>query len=497
MSGHVVLLDAPDDFDGWRAGARAAVLAGVSPQDIAFRVAGGEEGLFDGGGATLPEAPANAALTVPKAFVDVAGQVVCHSEPERFALLYRLLLRLQGDRTLMQQPADRDVHRANVLAKEIRRDAHKMKAFVRFRKTGETADGVETFAAWFEPTHHIVRHTAPFFMRRFAGMHWSILTPKGCAHWVAGGRAADLTFTAAVPKSEAPADDALEDYWRSYYASIFNPARLKLNAMQSEMPKKYWHNLPEAALIPQLVKDAQSRETRMRDAEPTLPLPGMMKHKETVVEENFPDRDAIQSLDDLHAALKGCTACPLYKPATQVVPGKGPVDARLMMVGEQPGDKEDLAGEPFIGPAGTLLRELMAEVDLNPDEAYVTNAVKHFKFEPRGKRRIHQNPSTGEIDTCKWWLNKEIELVRPQIIMALGGSAVRALTGRTQTIKSLRGAVHTLDDAPMREGRNAPTELVVANHPSFILRVPHEGAKRDARAGLLEDLRTVRNLLAA
>ena len=234
----------------------------------------------------------------------------------------------------------------------------------------------------------------------------------------------------------------------------------------------------------------------MRDAEPTEPLLNMMKHREVAEPQVFPDRGDIDSLETLRAALKGCTACPLYKPATQVVPGKGPVNAPLMMVGEQPGDREDLEGEPFIGPAGTLLRELMAEVGVDPDLAYVTNAVKHFKFEPRGKRRIHQNPSTGEIDQCKWWLQREIELVRPRIVMALGGSAVRALTGRTQTIKSLRGSVHQLD-LGQAGGRNGSADLVVANHPSFILRVPNEEARQAARRGLLEDLATVRDLLAA
>ena len=202
------------------------------------------------------------------------------------------------------------------------------------------------------------------------------------------------------------------------------------------------------------------------------------------------------SLETVRTALKACTACPLYKPATQVVPGKGAENARLMMVGEQPGDKEDLAGEPFIGPAGTLLREMMAEVGVDPEIAYVTNAVKHFKFEPRGKRRIHKNPTVGEIDHCSWWLGREIELIQPRIVMALGGSAVRALTGKSSTIKALRGTVHDLDLS--RFGKvvaNEPARMVVSNHPSFILRVPHEGAREAARAGLIEDLTTVRELL--
>ena len=270
MTLHTVRLARPDDFDGWRAAAKAACLAGVNPADLLFEIEGESDSLF--AGSSLPEPAPNAPprRACRKASSTSPGRSYVTPIPERFALLTRILHRLQSDRTLMMQPADRDVHRANGLAKEVRRDAHKMKAFVRFRKVDERpSEGgkpVERFVAWFEPTHHIVRFTAPFFARRFAGMDWSILTPNGCVHWTY--EASQLVFSDAVGRENAPAEDALEDYWRTYYASIFNPARLKVDAMKSEMPMKYWHNLPEAALIGDLIKGAREREQIMRDSRP-------------------------------------------------------------------------------------------------------------------------------------------------------------------------------------------------------------------------------------
>ncbi|MFD0916818.1 UdgX family uracil-DNA binding protein [Pseudahrensia aquimaris] len=474
-----ILLDAPDDFESWRAGAKVALMAQLPPSDIRFSVRGETGSLFDDHGVPLNVAVAPVvarkvrAPLVPKAFLDLARMVVCHSDHARFDLLYNLLIRLQQDKSLLRQSADAQVHKASRLAKEVSRDRHKMKAFVRFRKTGETAEGTEQFVAWFEPTHHIVRLTAPFFMRRFAGMHWSILTPERCAHW----DGENLTFSDGVPKSHAPDDDALEDYWRSYYAAIFNPARLKVDAMQSEMPKKYWKNLPEAELIPGLIAKAQERERTMRDAQPTVPNDKMMVHLHQAVRDETPE--AINSLDDVGTGLKACRACPLWQPATQAVAGRGPNSASLMLVGEQPGDREDLEGKPFVGPAGQLLRQIMGEIGLAVDDVYITNAVKHFKFTPRGKRRIHQNPRAGEIDACRFWLQKEIELVKPKVIVALGASAIRGITGKSGSVSALRGAVHPLENG---------AKLIVTNHPSALLRMNNPAQRQSAQAAIADDL---------
>jgi uracil-DNA glycosylase family protein len=167
------------------------------------------------------------------------------------------------------------------------------------------------------------------------------------------------------------------------------------------------------------------------------------------------------TLAELRTAAAGCTACPLYAPATQTVFGEGPEDAPLVLVGEQPGDREDLEGHPFVGPAGALLRRVMSEMGLDPDGVFLTNAVKHFKFVQRGKRRIHQKPTTEEINACHPWLERELAVLRPRLVVALGATAARALTGRPVTISKVRGQILEWD---------GPGSLIITVHPSAILR---------------------------
>ena len=231
----------PDDVDGWRNALRGLVQAGIAPADVVWQVAGEGGDLLGGaartgtdrGGVQRPQG-------VPRG--RAAGDLQSH-DPERFALLHELLLRVRETPGLMADTADRLVHRIGALDKSVRHDVHKMRAFVRFREVAD--EGGERFAAWFEPEHYIVRLNAPFFVRRFTAMRWSILTPEVCAHWDLDS----LEYTPGARRAEAPGGDPLEATWTTYYASIFNPARLKVKAMTSEMPKKYWKNLPEAALV--------------------------------------------------------------------------------------------------------------------------------------------------------------------------------------------------------------------------------------------------------
>ena len=204
--------------------------------------------------------------------------------------------------------------------------------------------------------------------------------------------------------------------------SILTPARLKVGAMLKEMPKKYWKNMPETALIGDLVKGAQARESEM------------VARSAAAVGDNAEKSWAAVRAEAIH-----CTRCDLYKCATQTVFGEGPLDARILFVGEQPGDQEDLAGRPFVGPAGQLFDRALADAGIDRERTYVTNAVKHFKFERRGKRRIHDKPNGGEIAACRWWLQQELALIRPPVTVALGATAARALFGKAVTIASLRG----------------------------------------------------------
>lgn len=419
----------------------------------------GGSDLFAGAAAsTTSSAPAG--FSVPRAFIDLARDVVLHRDPERFALLYTLLIRLRSRPGLIEDRADPLIRRLDPLAGQVRRDIHKMRAFLRFRDVPD--DAGPRFVAWFEPEHHIVRANAAFFIERFASMRWSILTPDLSIHW----DGETLSEGPGAQKGDAPDGDPVEDVWKTYYASIFNPARVKIGAMLKEMPKKYWKNMPETALVPGLIAAAQARES------------GMIETARASVGGNIPV--AWEALRDEAA---GCTRCPLYRDATQTVFGEGPVDAALMFVGEQPGDQEDLAGKPFVGPAGQMFNRALAEAGIDRASVYVTNAVKHFKFEQRGKRRIHSKPGAGEIEACRWWIDQERMLVKPRVTVALGATAARSLFGKTMAIGRERGRALAL---PGDGG-----EAWITVHPSYLLRLPDEAEKEEEFARFVEDLRRV------
>ncbi len=467
---YAVHLPAPDDFAFWRDRARGLIQCDVPPDRVSWIEPGATGDLFaaDGPSRTekrMPSPPADARpVRASQHFLTLARRAALHTDPARFGLLYQVLWRLQRNPRLMEDKADPQVRRIEELAKSVRRDAHKMHAFVRFREVAEE-DGTPHFVAWFEPDHHIVRAEAAFFMRRFANMRWSILTPRGSVHW--DGK----TMREGPPAraEDAPGDDPVEDLWRSYYASIFNPARLKVGAMLSEMPKKYWKNLPEAQIIPQLIAGAQAREA------------AMVKAGERE------ERARPATLTEVARGAAACRDCAIAECGTRAVVGEGPNAAPLMIVGEQPGDQEDVAARPFVGPAGQLLDEYLYAAGIDRASAYVTNAVKHFKFTWKGKHRLHQSPTAKEIDTCRWWLDAERALVRPRIVLALGASAARGMLGRTVSINQVRGKPIMLDDG---------AELWVTVHPSYLLRL--DGEAREAQAALFAaDLAAVQERLGA
>jgi DNA polymerase len=383
--------------------------------------------------------------------------------------MYRLLWRAtHGERALLDLAADDDVRALALRVKAVHRECHKMKAFVRFRESPDGAGGVR-YVAWFEPEHDILARVAPFFVERFAGMRWTIVTPQGAAAWD-GER---LAFVARDAAGALPAADAAEPLWRTYYERIFNPARLNVAMMRKEMPVRYWKNLPEAAAIPALVAAAGGRTRRMIDAAPAPPRsrgsdPG---------DPPAPPADA---------TLDACRRCDLWRNATQGVPGRGPAHAPLMLVGEQPGDEEDLRGEPFVGPAGRLLDRLLAEAGVVRESAYLTNAVKHFKWEPRGKRRLHKTPAQQEIDACHHWLDQEIGAVAPRVIVALGATALKSLGVKLGVGAAREAAPHHAGGA----------RIVATWHPSAILRAEGDRAAT-MHAQLVEDLRKAARLAAA
>lgn len=460
------------DWAGWRTAARGLVGEGVRPDQVVWSV-GASDDLF---AEPAPPAASAGGFSVPRPFVELAETVSMAREPARWGLLYQLLWRItrEGERHLVEDAADAQMVRARALAQSVRRDIHKMRAFVRFREVAEP-EGVR-HVAWFEPDHHIVVANAPFFVRRFASMVWSILTPECSVHW--NGEA--LLVGAGATRAEIPSEDRLEAYWRTYFSAIFNPARLKVSAMLSEMPRKYWRNLPEAAAIPQMIQQAQSRTDAMI-AEPARPA----RVARAPAARAAPVAEGEMGAMAVEAAA--CRACPLWEPATQTVFGEGPQAARLMLVGEQPGDQEDLAGRPFVGPAGQMLDRALMEAGIDRAGLYVTNAVKHFKFTLRGKRRLHEKPNNDDIAACNFWLRRETAAVRPALTVALGATAARALLGRTVTISRERGAPIRLE--------NGQTVFVTV-HPSYLLRLPDEAAKAREYAAFVADLREAGKLAA-
>lgn len=525
-------LESEADWTGFRQAAREHLRRSTPPDALFWRVRGGESGLFDdevedvasnagpvaitapadNGAAPSPAhrddraAPAHAPPTVSRAFLSMAESVVLHADPLRFDLVYQLLWRMQRESGLRHDPLDAQILQAQGMARAVHRDMHKMKAFVRFRPI-QRRDADPLHVAWFEPEHHIVAATAPFFRDRFTAMQWAILTPRQSVRW--DGQT--LTFGPGALREDAPPADAGESLWLTYYTHIFNPARLKMNMMRKEMPRKYWHNLPEAKLISQLANESNARTAQMVHAEPTVPARRIVplvqterfvtgtygrsedgqgrftecKDAQGILTQHDDTQEMPARYEDIQRAVQSCRDCAIGQHATQAIWGEGPARARLMVVGEQPGDQEDLRGRPFVGPAGKLFDRALGELGWSRSELYVTNAVKHFKFEPRGKKRIHKTPSQQEAAACGKWLDVELAQVQPEAIIALGATAARALLGRAVAVTQFRG-----------QWVDSPTGIpvLVTLHPSALLRM-EPALQADAWKAWLRDLSQAESLI--
>ena len=475
------------DLAGFRDEARELLAHQVPPEQVHWETAD-LEGIdlfaepMTGMDSRPRSVPKAATAIVPASFLRLCEVVVLHNDPQRFALLYRLLWRLVHEPTLRSDPIDPDMMLAQQMAQAVRRDMHKMKAFLRFRQVpDDDRPGEVVHVAWFEPTHHIVEAVAPWFAKRFTNIRWAILTPQRSIQW----DGTHLLFGPGGSRRDAPAPDAGEELWLTYYRSIFNPARLKLQQMRKEMPRKYWDNLPEAQLIGELSAQAPERSGTMveRPAEEPrrrIPRPVVPNDPQATLQQ-----DGIHSLDELKAATMRCRECPIGEFATQSVVGEGRLKAPLMFVGEQPGDQEDLQGHPFVGPAGQLLDRALEAVDVPRDVVFVSNAVKHFKFELRGKRRIHKSPTQREAAACLHWLEDEIALVKPKALVALGATAARSLMGYAVPVTAERGKWLVRADG---------LKVLITLHPSALLRMQPED-RETAFAAFVADLKKAKAAL--
>ena len=421
------------DWNTWRRAARAFVLKNVEPDALSWAV-GGE-------GSTVPEVEGG--FTLPRALVSLLARAFQAREPERFGLLYTLVWRAHAGLLSLEDTDDPDTRIARHWAYAVRADAHRMRAHLRYLPVA--FNGQPHFLGWYEPEHFVLEANARLLARRDPALSFSLVTPDGTAHRDTRG----LRFGAGLKN---PGDDeTLLAWWDSHHETILAAAHPGFG-------------LPEA----------EERDEAARP--PDLPALGPVV---------LPAR-ASGATAALAREASHCERCELWKPATQTVFGEGPAGARAMFIGEQPGDQEDIAGRPFVGPAGQLLDEMLEEAGIDRRQIYITNAVKHFKFTPRGQRRIHQPPSPEEIRVCRAWLDAERAAVNPALLVLLGGSAGRAVLGRAVAVTRERGQVFTLPD-----GGSA----FLTVHPSYLLRLPDPAARAREREALLRDLRTVRELI--
>jgi probable DNA metabolism protein len=402
-------------------------------------------------------------IRISKALAALLQDAARYRSPQRWAFLYRVLWRWRhGDRAVASA-ADEDGARLNAMAKSVQRAKHDMIAYVRFHRR----DGAEVpeYLAWYEPEHDVLAYAAEHFARRMGTSSWLIGTPQGAALWDGhdvqlSGPPADATAIRA-----GAAADQVQPLWLAYYKSIFNPARLNETALHQHMPVRFWKGLPEGPLIPAMIAEARTGARRVAQAHTV----GAMTGKQIAV-----DAQRAQPLRALPSSLELCRRCDLWRHATQAVPGLGPETARMMLVGEQPGDQEDLAGRAFVGPAGQVLDDALRRAGVPRDSVFLTNAVKHFKWIPRGKRRMHKTPAQREVDACAHWLEQELARVRPAVIVTLGATALGAILGRKVNMRDYL-------DAPVRLG---DAWLVATWHPSYALRVDGEAAREEVVAAI-------------
>lgn len=477
-----------DGFAAWRDAARELLAHDVPPQDVTWGspLTGGDlltsapppAAAADNAGTPPPaldpsrQQPLRPAPHIPRAFMEMLQSAACCRVPDRWAFLYRVIWRWQQGEHDVQSPADEDGARLNAMVKAVRREEHDMHAYIRFRERPEQA-GPPRFVAWYEPRHDVLPQVARHFVARMGKVSWMIATPEASVLW--DGQ----TLHDAGPLAKGPEDleDSGEALWLTYYRSVFNPARLNTDIMHQHIASDRWKHLPEAKIVPQMIGEAARGARKVGQYE------AVGQRKGTTIPiapaDAQPERQQPSRLDE-------CRRCELWEFATQAVPGEGPKKAKIMFVGEQPGDQEDLAGQPFVGPAGKLLDSVCEQAGVDRDTIYVTNAVKHFKWEPRGKRRLHKTPVQREIEACHYWLDKELASVKPTVIVALGATALKSV---------LRTANVTLKHYLGKPMRHEGHWVVTTYHPSYVLRVPSEDAKREAFKVMVDSLKLAHELL--
>ncbi|MYM67592.1 UdgX family uracil-DNA binding protein [Pseudoduganella sp. FT55W] len=461
-------------FDEWRAAARELIARRVPPESVEWASSDTDGDLFSTGASEpVGAAPAASAvpgaqvLRVPRQLMAMLASAACFSAVDRWAFLYKVTWRWQQGEHDVISAADPDGARLYAMVKAVRREEHDMHAYIRFRER-DPQHGAPRFVAWFEPTHEVLPQVARHFADRMGHATWMIATPAAAVLW----DGEQLHDAPPLMRSAADIEDVGEALWLTYYRSIFNPARLNADLLRSHIPSRFWKNLPEGAIVPGMISAAANGERRSGQVDAVGRRAGATTIAVTP-ERAQPQREAPNTLDQ-------CRRCELWRDATQAVPGVGPQGARIMLVGEQPGDQEDLQGLPFVGPAGAVLDRALAEAGVERDQVYLTNAVKHFKWELRGKRRLHKTPAQREVAACHAWLEEELARVQPEVVVAMGATALKSVL---QDGSATMGAMM---EAPFQhDGR----WVVAVYHPSFVLRARDEESRRQAYDVIVAGLR--------
>jgi uracil-DNA glycosylase len=454
-------------FAEWREAARELLAHGIAPPAVAWC----EPGAFSGAPAPARRTH-NAAVQLqepkpvphlPRSLMELLQAAACCRAPDRWAFLYRVVWRWQLGEHEVQSARDADGARLHAMVRAVRREEHEMQATIRFRERPAEA-GPPRFVAWCETRHDVLAQVAQHFVSRMGRVSWMIATPEASVLW----DGATLHNCGPLVASGAELDGPGEAPWLAYYRGVYGARRGYLPLLRSYAPLPGWRRLPEPA--PCAPCGGVQAVARKPPAAPVTPV--------------TPAGAAEQGQHP--ASLEECRRCGLWEHATQAVGGEGPRRARIMLVGEQPGDQEDLAGQPFVGPAGKLLDRVCEQAGLDRRKIYLTNAVKHFKWEPRGKRRLHKTPAQREIEACGYWLDKEMAQVRPAVIVAMGSTALKAV---------LDNAHATLKDTLGHPIRHQGRWVVAIYHPSYALRVPSEEARHEAFASMVAGLRLAQQLL--
>lgn len=430
-----IVLTSETDWEGWRLAARALILSGAEPETLTWSVGAART--------ALPEA--SGTFGVPRSLVSLATLAIQSREADRFGLLYTLFWRVHAGDRFLDDDGDPDLALARRMAHAVRAEAHRMRTHIRWLPVPE--DHGTRYLGWFDPMHHVLEANAQLLIRQFPRHVLSIVTPDRAAHTLDGR----LVFGSGL--HHAADDEALQAWWERHRDGLLEQAAEDVSIPAAE-PGDETPRPPELAPLGPVVLHRRADAALLRAA-----------------------RDA-----------SVCHRCPLCEPATQTVFGEGPPDAPVMFVGEQPGDQEDIIGRPFVGPAGQLMDRAMEEAGIDRRMIYITNAVKHFKFTSRGRRRIHQTPEVPEIQACGFWLDVERSVLKPRLIVLMGASAARAVLGRPVGVGRERGRPIRMD--------NGQTVFITV-HPSFLLRLPDAAAKAREYANFVRDLRAVRALLEA